>query len=266
VQLNAGRHHIDADPARVQQIIWNLMRNAIKFTPSGGAVMLRTRNAHDNGQENPPLIIEVSDTGVGIPQERLERIFSPFEQGALEVTRKFGGLGLGLAISRALAELHDGTISAYSAGEGQGSTFTVQLPTIPASAAVRAVTPPLPPTAVRPLRILIVEDHESTARTLAQLLRSSGHEVEVAGMLGEAMDLANTHVFDLVISDLGLPDGSGLELMRQLRSRPNLRGIALSGYGMEEDVRKSLEAGFQEHLTKPLNIHAVESAVARVMK
>ena len=266
VQLNAGRHHIDADPARVQQIIWNLMRNAIKFTPAGGAVMLRTRNTRENGQENPPLIIEVSDTGVGIPPERLERIFSPFEQGALEVTRKFGGLGLGLAISRALAELHDGTILAYSAGEGQGSTFTVELPTIPASAAMSDVIPPPPPAVVGPLRILIVEDHESTAQTLAQLLRSSGHEVEVAGMLGEALDLANTRAFDLIISDLGLPDGSGLDLMRQLRSRPNLRGIALSGYGMEEDVRKSLDAGFQEHLTKPINIHAVESAVARVMK
>ena len=264
VKLNAPHHHIHADPARVQQIVWNLVRNAIKFTPADGAVVLRTRNAGSTGQDPPRLVIEVSDTGLGIPPERLEHIFNPFEQGGAEITRQFGGLGLGLAISRALAELHSGTITAFSAGEGQGATFTVELPTIPAAEMNHAPRPEAPPAPVRSLRILIVEDHQSTAETLAQLLRSSGHHVEVAGTVADAMRQSE-HELDLVISDLGLPDGSGLDLMRRLKARSGLKGIALSGYGMEEDIRKSLEAGFDEHLTKPINIRTVESALARVM-
>jgi CheY-like chemotaxis protein len=235
--------------------------------------------------EGPPerqqLSVEIADSGIGIEREELEHIFDAFHQGRPGTTRRFGGLGLGLAITRALVELHGGAIAADSAGRDRGSRFTVQLPIVPGLAAAAVPgegvgTAPgepaggMPPPAGRPgLHILLVEDHPDTAEAMADLLSAAGHEVTVAGSVAAGIAAADAAAagaggIDLVVSDLGLPDGSGLDLMRKLAGRHGLKGIALSGYGMEEDVRKSREAGFELHLTKPVDLAALKAAILEV--
>jgi CheY-like chemotaxis protein len=220
-------------------------------------------------------VVEIIDTGIGIEPEGLSRIFDAFEQADRRITRRFGGLGLGLAVSRAIVRLHGGDLTAASGGRDRGATFTVRLPaTLPEQPAPSALDetvsryrPPLPPEGVR-LRLLLVEDHPDTADALAALLSDRGHAVTVARNVAEglaaaaAVDAAEREAaFDLVISDVGLPDGSGLDLMRELAERHGLRGIALSGYGMEEDVQRSREAGFLAHLTKPVDVQALLAAI-----
>jgi len=258
-----------ADPARFQQVIWNLLRNAVKFTQQSGRISIRTRE--DKTTEGAIwLRIEVSDSGIGIDPARLEQIFLPFDQGGLTGDHRFGGVGLGLAIARAVVELHGGRISAQSAGVNCGATFVVELPCVvespsgisdivsPASAG-SSLRQTLPPFA--PLRLLLVEDHESTLQTLSRLLQRDGHRVVTATTVAEALDAAAGNPFDLVISDLGLPDGSGTELMEELRDTYGLRGIALSGYGTEEDTARSREAGFATHLVKPVAIADLRRAI-----
>jgi signal transduction histidine kinase len=268
LELNARSHHVNGDPARLQQICWNLIKNAIKFTDQRGSIIIRTSNLEDGsrGGHLPQIRIDVIDSGVGIERHVLPRIFDAFEQGGGWVTRQFGGLGLGLAITRTLVELHGGAIQAESEGLGRGATFTVHLPTTPAAPRDVIIAPSTNDqnvtTARSPvLRILLVEDHEHTARALARLLRGSSHDVQVARDVASAKELADQHTFDLVISDLGLPDGSGHELMRHLRERYQLRGIALSGYGMESDLARSRDAGFFMHLIKPVNVAELERAI-----
>jgi PAS domain S-box-containing protein len=259
--LRATRSWVQADPARLQQVLWNLLKNGVKFTPEGGTVTIDTRDARDGG-----VVIEVRDTGVGIDPERLPRIFDAFEQGGREVTRMFGGLGLGLAISKGLVELHGGTLTAASAGRDQGAVFTLRLP-----AAV--VVPPEPASGAAPdreagprsgRRVLLVEDHADTLAAMAQLLEMFGYTVRTADSVASALQAAEGERVDVVVSDIGLPDGSGLDLMRQLLARQPVRGIALSGFGMEEDLRKSREAGFVEHLTKPVDFARLQQVLARV--
>ena len=260
----ASRHHVRADPARLKQIFWNLIKNAIKFTPEGGTVTVRTcnREAHDGNA----MVVEVIDTGIGMPPEVLEHVFQPFEQASPEVTRRFGGLGLGLAITRSLVEMHGGTVRAFSEGVGRGATFRVEIPTCPTPArmTIDTAAPAQHRPPARRLSILLVEDHADTAMLMARLLRSMDHEVHAAGAMQSALDAAAQARFDLVISDLGLPDGSGLDLMRQLRERHNLRGICLSGYGTEQDAIRSREAGFAFHLVKPLQIEQLTAAIERM--
>ncbi len=263
-----------ADPARFQQVIWNLLRNAVKFTPRGGRISIRTANER-SGPENSILRIEVTDTGAGIEEKALERIFLPFEQVASEGDHRFGGVGLGLAIARAIVSLHGGTITAQSEGTDRGSTFVVELPgatspphgvsdeLFPSPAASSPVLlADAPAEASAPLRLLLVEDHEATMMVLSKLLRGSGHRVIEATDVAHALEAAAHHPFDLVISDLGLPDGTGTELMQKLRATYDLRGIALSGYGMDEDVSRSLAAGFTMHLTKPVDYEQLKRALA----
>jgi PAS domain S-box-containing protein len=261
--LEANPHHLLADAARVQQVLWNLLKNACKFTSEGGHVALHTRNAPGGGIE-----LVVRDSGIGIEPDRLERIFDAFEQGDPGTTRLFGGLGLGLAISRMLVTLHGGSLVADSEGRGRGSTFTA---TFPAEAvlgpdAQQAPRSPSHSPQVGSLRLLLVEDHADTARLMALMLRRAGHVVRTAESVATALRAAGGERFDVVISDIGLPDGSGLDLMRQLRGRSSLKGIALSGYGRDEDVRSSLDAGFHEHLIKPLDIDRLLEAIRRVMQ
>ncbi|MBA3883522.1 MAG: response regulator, partial [Chthoniobacterales bacterium] len=178
--------------------------------------------------------------------------------------QRFGGLGLGLAISRAIVELHGGEIRAESDGVGRGATFTVTLATVDTPRfldAAKSTPPPLR----RALRLLLVDDHEATLAVLARLLQRSGHHLTCAKSLREALAAAAVEKFDAVISDLGLPDGTGFELMEKLRARHGLRGIALSGYGMDEDVRRSQEAGFAAHLTKPIDFAQLERALGDLM-
>jgi PAS domain S-box-containing protein len=279
-ELAADDHRVWADGSRLSQVFWNLLKNAVKFTPEGGTIRVRSWNEGEAEAAERWLVVEVADTGIGIEPQLLPRIFDAFEQGQQTITRRYGGLGLGLAISRAIAELHGGTLEAASEGRDRGSTFTMRLPLgLPAHAV------PWPPMGAdfgeitlsvpvfRPLHVLLVEDHQDTAEAMADLLRASGHQVTVAGSVDEALAAAaaasggekdkpaNGGAIDLVVSDLGLPDGSGYDLMRELAGRYGLRGIALSGYGMDEDVRQSREAGFERHLTKPVDLRTLEAAI-----
>ncbi len=257
IVFQAERHHVWADTARMRQVFWNLIRNAVKFTPEEGQIALRTRNAGDRLQ------IEVVDTGIGIEAEALPRIFNRFEQGERSKIRQFGGLGLGLHIARAIVEMHQGRLTVFSAGKNKGATFTVELADVPP--AEKAVAPaPFVEAAERPLRILMVEDHPDTSQVLVRLLKSWGHAVTAAVSFQKAQELVAQREFDLLISDLGLPDGSGLELMRQAKERAGIPGIALSGYGAEEDVRQSKAAGFAEHLVKPVNLAALRTLIRQI--
>jgi PAS domain S-box-containing protein len=266
--LAADQRHINADPARLQQVFWNLIKNAVKFTPEGGSIAVRTRN--EPGDEGDRLVIEVSDTGIGIEPEVLPRIFDPFQQGETTITRKFGGLGLGLAICKGIVEAHGGTIVAESAGPGRGATFRVALKALPEPATERSDESPdgkADADTARPtsLRILVVEDEPTTLRLMARLLRGLGHEVETAGTIASGLVAVEGGRFDLIVSDIGLPDGSGLELMRRVVARRGpVPGIALTGYGMEEDIRRSREAGFTAHLTKPIDFAKLEAMIRQV--
>lgn len=250
--------HVWADSARLQQIFLNLLHNAIKFTPAGGRIRVGTLRRGER------LHVEVSDNGVGIPPDRLPRIFDAFEQGERTVTRGLGGLGLGLAIVKSLVELHGGTVRAESAGVGRGATFEIELNLAPRGA-VQAAAPsaPLPRSAVTHCRILLVEDHPDTLRIMSRLLKGFGHTVFTASAVAEALEVAEREELDVVLSDIGLPDGSGLDIMRALKER-GIKGIALSGFGLEEDVQRSLDAGFSEHLTKPVNLHVLDDLVRRI--
>ena len=254
----AAPYWIEADVSRLQQVFWNLLKNAIKFTPPDGCVGIRCR------PNEKYIVVEVNDSGIGIEPEALSRIFNAFEQAEQSITRQFGGLGLGLAISKALVELHGGLIEAYSEGRGKGATFRVRLPltTPPGQPEVRVADTPQK-RAVRPLHILLVEDHGVTAKLMRMILTLGGHTVESAGDVATALELASQHAFDLLVSDLGLPDGSGHDLIRQLRQRGHkFPGIALSGYGQTDDIQRSREAGFAAHLTKPASREAVVEAIA----
>lgn len=260
VDLKAMRHTVRGDSTRLQQVFWNLINNAIKFTSPEGTITVRSSDA-----ANGLVRVEIVDTGVGIDPAVLPKLFNAFEQGEVRVVRQQAGLGLGLAISRKLAEAHGGTIRAASPGKGRGSTFTVDLPAVDSFAPV-AVAPPAAaaPEARRVLNVLLIEDHEATLGVMTKLLRGMGHKVTATASVGAALAAARQDSFDLIISDLGLPDGSGLDVMRSLRGKYQGRAIALTGYGMESDIADSQAAGFAEHLTKPVDVSELEAAINRV--
>lgn len=250
---------VEADPARLQQIIWNLLKNAIKFTAPRGLVTISTENLEDGR-----LAVHVADTGIGIAADLMPHIFDAFEQGGRSVTQRFGGLGLGLAISKALAELHGGTITVVSAGANRGATFSLRLP-----AGARQSPGPEPHRTAAAGRltctVLLVEDHADTRAIMEFVLGDFGCRVRSAADVAEALRIAAEQAFDIVISDLGLPDGSGTDLMRVLKSTYGLQGIALSGYGMEADRARSRDAGFDAHLVKPVNLDLLEATVRRLI-
>jgi signal transduction histidine kinase/ActR/RegA family two-component response regulator len=260
-ELKACEHHVGGDAARLHQVFWNLFKNAIKFTPAGGCITLHTANPAP-GQ----IVLRVEDTGMGIDAQTLPVIFRAFEQGETRELQPSGGLGLGLSISKAIVELHGGTIRAESAGSGRGATFTIELATVlPFPTTQITESKPQSQTDSQRLRLLVVEDHEPTMAVLERLLRRHGHDVLTACTVESALLLASTHSFDLVISDIGLPDGNGIDLMRQLTKDYGLRGIALSGYGMAADHAKTQQAGFLAHLVKPINfdqLHRVLQEIA----
>ena len=247
---------VRADPGRLRQVVGNLVQNAIKFTPRGGRVSVGVADA-----ARGRVAVEVADTGSGIEPGELARIFRPFEQA----THRKGGLGLGLSIARSLVEAHGGTLSARSGGAGEGAVFRIELPgpVAAAQAAVRRPSREVRATSPGARRVLLVEDHADSAEAARELLTEASCQVVAAGSLAEALEAAGIQTFDLVLSDLGLPDGSGLDLMRDLRDRYGLRGIALTGYGMEDDVRRSREAGFVDHLVKPITFARLANAIER---
>ena len=259
LDLKAAEHHVQGDPARLQQVLWNLVKNSVKFTPAEGRITIASANAAGG------IGIDVSDTGVGIEPAFLTRVFDAFEQTSDTVTHRFGGLGLGLAISKALVQAHGGSLAAASAGKGKGATFSMTL---------AVVAEPVP--AARPgdgedcheesggrLQLLLVEDHRDTAAVMTRLLQSLGHDVSAAASIEAALEVAGRKSFDLVLSDLGLPDGSGLDLMRELGRRFGLPGVAISGYGMEEDVVEAKKAGFYAHLTKPIDLRQIQAILSQ---
>ena len=258
LNLRGGTHHVSGDAAKFQQIVWNLLKNAIKFTADHGEITISSSNP-----EPQLLAIAVHDTGIGIQPEIMNRIFDPFEQGERAFQRRYGGLGLGLAISKSLAQAHGGTLIAQSEGRDRGSTFTLTMKTVPPLARIVKLTEPVPES--RPLRILLVDDHQDTCTALERLLVRRGHLVAAAHNVRSAMETAARSPFDLLISDIALPDGTGTELMTYLRAISRIPGIAISGFGMNGDVEKSIEAGFSEHLVKPVKMENLEAAIDRVM-
>jgi PAS domain S-box-containing protein len=256
--LGAAEHHIWADPVRIQQVFWNLINNAVKFTPDKGRISIHSFN------KGKQFVFEISDTGIGIEPERQASIFEPFHQGERSITRRFGGLGLGLTISKTLLDLHGGAIRVESAGKNQGTTFRVVLdvlrePIVTATDGVidGAITS-------KRLRLLLVDDHADTRSVLSRLLTKSGHEVVTADSARGALEILNDQRFDGLISDIGLPGTSGYELMREAVRRQPLKGIALSGLGMDEDLQRSREAGFEYHLTKPINFQDLRSLLEKI--
>jgi PAS domain S-box-containing protein len=258
VELGAARHHIWADPVRIQQVFWNLVNNAVKFTPKNGRISVRS---FSKGKQ---FIVEISDTGIGIEPERQASIFEPFHQGERSITRRFGGLGLGLTISKTLLDLHGGTMSVESPGKNQGTTFRVSLDLLqePVAGSVDGASAVV--TNSKRLRLLLVDDHADTRGLLSRLLTKSGHEVVTADSAPKALEILKDLQFDALISDIGLPETSGYELMRQAKERQSLKGIALSGLGMDDDVRRSIEAGFDHHLTKPINFQELQSVLGKI--
>ena len=286
MKITAAQSYVLVDSSRMTQVFWNLLQNACKFTSTGGSIDVcvynedRERRSPNvispNGDKDPlcQLVVDVSDTGMGISPETLPKIFNAFEQGERSRGQGFGGLGLGLAISRAIIELHDGSISAASEGKGKGATFTVRLhcvkPVLTAETD-RPVAAVSDAVARRSMRVLVVEDHPDTAEQFARLLTRAGHEVVCAASIQEAQTCAlvtpgqnRACAFDILISDLDLPDGSGRELMRNLAQRYPIRGIAISGHGMKEDVDGSMQAGFSYHITKPVNWAELKAVIDKI--
>ncbi len=261
-EFGARRDEVSADPARLEQVFWNLLRNAVKFTPDGGEIIVKTWNDAEGR-----LCAEVKDSGVGIDPAMLPKVFNAFEQGESRMYGKFGGLGLGLAIAKAVVEMHGATLSAASEGHGRGSAFTVRLPIMKPQPRKDKPAGDSPGGEIHTgagARILLVEDHPDTVRMLARLLKLSGFDVKTACSAAAALQLAATEPFDILVSDIGLPDATGYELMSAIRDQFGIKGIALSGYGMEEDLRKSKDAGFADHLVKPVSVAHLRAVIERV--
>ncbi len=258
LDLQAAEHLVLADPVRLHQVFWNIISNAVKFTPRGGRVVIRSSN-----NEEGEFVLEVTDTGIGFEPEALEHIFDAFAQGDRSITRNFGGLGLGLAITKSLVDAHHGRLEAHSNGRNEGATFKLILGTI-AKENNATVTAGEPSFNKNTLRILVVDDHDDTRRVLGNLLRGKGHEVSTAVNVATALETLSCKTIDVLLSDIGLPDGTGYQLMEQAKSFQPLIGIALSGFGMAEDIDRAFEAGFSHHMIKPVNFDQLETVLRRI--
>jgi signal transduction histidine kinase len=260
LNLRAKSCYVTADAAKFQQIVWNLLKNAIKFTPEEGDITISS----DNPSETV-FTVSVRDTGIGMEPEVMQRIFDPFEQGNRSFEHRFGGLGLGLAISKSLAQAHGGTLTAQSDGSNRGSTFTLTMQALPQGEAASVASKAVTDSARQPLKILLVDDHHDTCAALEKLLARRGHLVAAAHDVHSAMEAAVRNKFDVLISDIALPDGTGMDLMMQLRAITNVPGIAMSGFGNNGDIERSLQAGFSEHLTKPIKFEKLNAAIERAI-
>jgi PAS domain S-box-containing protein len=260
LKLDAPRHHVHTDAARLQQVLWNVLRNAVKFTEQGGAITIITSN---DAQDR--LDITFRDTGIGMTPDTLSKLFVPFEQADPTINRRYGGLGLGMTISNALVELLDGEIRAESPGLGLGSTFTITFPTVDPAANGSEPTSASRKSQNK-VRLLLVEDHIDTARALARLLENRGFTTKTAANIATALEAIEREDFDLYLCDLGLPDGTGIDLIRKIRETRKTPAIALTGFGMQEDVERAQKAGFDAHLTKPVNLQKLEATMWRLLQ
>ncbi|WP_395744836.1 response regulator [Prosthecobacter sp.] len=256
--LAATKSMVLGEFARLNQVFWNLLKNAIKFTKPHGHITIVTSNDEDN------IAIEIRDDGQGIEPERLASVFGTFHPIKPRPTGT--GVGLGLAITRAIVEGHEGEIRAESKGKNCGTIFRIRLPlSAPGAVMDELSAAPAFGTAHRGRSILVVEDHDDTRRALSSVLRRRGYDVTAAGSVATAVRQFALTAPDLVICDIGLSDGTGWDLMKKLHEHGPVRAIAVSGYGMEHDVRRSREAGFIDHLTKPINISNLEAMITATL-
>ena len=245
---------VDGDQSRVEQIVMNLLSNAIKYTPEGGVIAIAVKGDGQTAR------LRVADTGTGIPAHMIERIFDLFVQGERTLDRSEGGLGIGLTLVRRLVELHGGSIDASSAGVGQGSAFVVELPQIPEPSVVAEV--PADATVVGPRRILIIEDNKDSREMLRVLLELGGHEVHEASDGPSGIEALRRVRPDVALVDVGLPGFDGYELARRARADgETIMLVALTGYGLPDDHRRSREAGFDAHLVKPVEAAALQTVI-----
>jgi PAS domain S-box-containing protein len=249
VSLPSETVWLEADAARLTQVIGNLVNNAAKYTEPGGYVRLTAE------REGPNVIIRVTDTGIGILPEMLPRVFESFVQADRSIDRSQGGLGIGLTLAKSLVEMHGGKVEAHSPGVGKGSEFVVRLPVVPEVTPLKPeAAPEGKPKKTIPIRLLVVDDNPDTVQSLAMLLRLYGHDVMTADSGPAALEAALADHRDVILLDIGLPGIDGYEVARRIRaqrSKPVL--IAMTGYGQPEDQHKSKEAGFDYHLTKPVD-------------
>ncbi len=257
---------LEADPTRLAQILCNLLNNAAKYSDEGAHIWLTVERAGGGGQPPDEVVLRVRDTGMGIPAEMLPHIFDLFVQVDRSLGRAQGGLGIGLALVRSLVEMHGGRITARSDGPGKGSEFIVRLPvSVEAPAEQSATGPAVSPEPQASRRVLVVDDNRDGAETLATLLRATGHEVRVAYDGPTALAEAHTFRPDVVLCDIGMPGMDGYEVARRLRQDADLPHpvlIAVTGYGQAEDRRRTHAAGFDHHLTKPVDLAALQQVFA----
>jgi CheY-like chemotaxis protein len=262
VSSTGGAVWVRADPARLVQVLDNLLTNASKFTAQGGRITLATEPRGDH-----EVAIRVRDTGVGIAPDVLPHVFDLFVQEADTIDRSRGGLGIGLTLAKRLVELHEGRIAVESAGHGAGAEFVVTLPCLPPALPLRPPAPTVPPARARPVRILLVEDNVDVATSFQRVLELFGHEVRVASDGVVALEVAESWVPDVALIDVGLPRVDGYEVARRLRARPVFAATilaAVSGYGRDSDKARAFEAGFDHHFTKPVDVDVVEALLATV--
>jgi len=260
--LNAEQHFVRADPSRLLQIFWNLIKNAIKFTENGGCIRVASRN------DDHRVVVEIEDDGIGILPEMLPKVFDSFEQGRRQTEGAFGGLGLGLTISKGIADAHGAQLLAKSDGANRGATFALTMATVaepPSSAHLPVDRPGMEPVN-EGLRILLVDDHPDTLATLRRLLELAGHSVVSATSVADAVAASEKNQIDVLLTDIGLPDGNGTDLFERIRKKQPISGIAFSGFGMETDVKRSRQAGFIEHLVKPVDLEKLRAALAQVRR
>jgi signal transduction histidine kinase/ActR/RegA family two-component response regulator len=269
-RIDAAVRAVQGDPARLQQVLWNLVSNAIKFTPVGGRVTVSLRRAADS------IEVAVKDTGIGIDAELLGLVFDRFRQVDASTTRRVGGLGLGLSIARQLTELHGGSLMAESAGRNRGTTFTVRLPAVtpPAPSAVPAAPPPailasgLPARAqaLASARILVVDDQPDACELLERILRDRSAEVITASSVTQAIDWLEQRDFDVVVSDISMPERDGYDLLHHVRARHGaLPVIAVTAFARREDAERLLAAGFDRHVPKPVAADRLVRVIAEVV-
>ncbi|MBP5976842.1 PAS domain S-box protein [Brasilonema sp. CT11] len=254
------------DATRLQQIVWNLLSNAVKFTPPGGQIEVNLTPVGTNAQ------IQVTDTGKGIRAEFLPYVFDRFQQEDGSTTRKFGGLGLGLAIVRQIVEMHGGKVFANSLGEGQGATFTVEIPLAPKSVEMPQIKQlPQPVCDLSGIQVLVVDDDPDSRELIAFVLKQENASVTAVSSGSHALQAFSQSIPNIVVSDIGMPEIDGYMLMRQIRMLPPERGgrvpaIALTAYAGELDQQQAINAGFQRHIAKPISANAVIESVVELVR
>lgn len=252
---------LEADVTRLEQVLSNLLSNAVKFTEDRGSISLTAeRHSHE-------VVLRVQDSGVGIAPDFLPRIFDLFTQGDRALDRARDGLGIGLTLARRLVEMHGGTIEAHSDGIGKGSEFVIRLPTLLQAAPPDAAPARAAGSAGRPLRILVVDDSADTAETMGTLLEMAGHTIQIAHSGPATLEMAASFRPDVILLDIGLPGLDGFQVAQRLREDPAMKDVTLiaaSGYGQEEDLRRSREAGIDRHLVKPIDLRELQDLLSAV--